>query len=108
MQWGKGLLKRTLAPSPQKRSLVKQPSADEESDPEGAGSDPQTEATSTGALSNSAEESEPAEISNGLSPEMEERLSEFRHMALTGREITEHWPPPGTPTWSQWMDVRRS
>ena len=53
--------------------------------------------------SESLEDQEPAEVT--MSAHMEERNSEFRHMAMTGEEITEEWPPPGTPTWSQWLEV---
>lgn len=56
---------------------------------------------STSSQSTEAE----GEAESVLSAQMEERNSEYRHMAMTGEEITEEWPPPGTPTWSQWLEV---
>lgn len=40
-----------------------------------------------------------------LTSQMEERASEYRHMVMMGDKITEDWPPPETPTWSQWHEV---
>ena len=45
------------------------------------------------------------EVEGALSAHMEWRKSEYRHVAMAGEEITEDWPPPGTPSWSQWLEV---
>ena len=74
-------------------------------EPEGARSSMESliQSEESTSSSDSPEDQEPAE--GTMSAHMEERNSEFRHMAMTGEGITEDWPPPGTPTWSQWLEV---
>lgn len=106
LQWGRGLLKKTLGPSqprrPAKEAVLPSPSRTE---PDGARLSMENLISSEESTSSpeSSKDEEPAE--GTISAHMEERNSEFRHMAMTGEEITEDWPPPGTPTWSQWLEV---
>ena len=58
-----------------------------------------------GVAESSAMADDLPESAEPLTGQMEERASEYRHMVMTGEKITEDWPPPETPTWSQWHEV---
>ena len=104
IQWGVGLLKKTLGPGQPRRpreeaalwprtELEEQRLVTEEPAP------PEEPAAS---LEEKAEPLVPAETEM---TELEVRAAAYWHMAISGEEITEDWPPPGTPTWSEWLEV---
>lgn len=108
IQWGVGLLKKTLGPGQQRQQdEVPEDRALQQAHPEPEEpSRPAESVGSSGEPSASRPEGEGQSEASALTAQMEERISEYRHMVMTGKEITEDWPPPGTPTWSDWLSVR--
>lgn len=107
MQWGKGWLKKTLAPS-QRRRPREEAHAEDSSDIEEQRQSLQAQTSVSAEPVDLSEDEDSPEATSSLSAEMEQRVSDYRHMAMTGREITEDWPPPGTPSWSDWLKVALS
>ena len=36
---------------------------------------------------------------------LDERREAYQHLVAAGGEITHEWPPKGTPTWQDWLEV---
>jgi len=36
---------------------------------------------------------------------LDERREQFQHLVASGGEVTHDWPPQGTPTWGDWLEV---
>jgi len=114
MQWGANIIRKTLitetpgnTPRDERQQRrtedLETPQAESVSDAE-RGFPPSASACEESSV-DPAEGEDQGESPFSSPDGLDERREEFKHLVVAGAEITQEWPPEGTPTWEDWLQV---
>jgi hypothetical protein len=116
MQWGANIIKKTLIAEPREdKSKAPQPARQRPEAPEESLAESGVDADGDSVPFASASEASSAKLAEGddqgESPSdsagdgLDERREQYKHLVAAGAEITREWPPVGTSTWQDWLQV---